>query len=211
MSTSRMDKKFVDDLRRERETAATAFHYFLLDYSRAPQGVFAFFEGRDDASFYAGFIIRYVAEDRPYHSYNCGGKDAVYQAHAKIHAHGKVTAITLFFVDGDLSRLLDEKYPSSRSVYVTDFYSIENYLVAPAMIRRMFVELVSYPVTVTGCTDGTLILDLAADKVTDSAGNGNGILVPLVAVGCIAVKDIVEVDRNNGFSRGWFSGNSQRG
>jgi len=136
---------FLNNLRSERESAAAAYHLFLLDYPKAPEGIFAFFEGRDDSSFYAGFILRVIQESRPYFSYCCGNKAGVLKAHEKIQARGRTAIIAIFFVDKDHSDLLGETQPHSNNIYVTDYYSIENYLVTEAMVRRMFIDLLSFP------------------------------------------------------------------
>jgi hypothetical protein len=49
--------------------------------------------------------------------------------------------ITLFFVDKDLSDILNESWEKAPNIYVTDYYSIENYLVSAEILYRIWMEL----------------------------------------------------------------------
>jgi len=55
--------------------------------------------------------------------------------------------IVLFFVDKDFSDFLSENYPKAGNIYVTDFYSIENYLVSEDMLIRVWNEIIRFPNT----------------------------------------------------------------
>ena len=77
-------------------------------------------------------------------SYQCGGKANIYDTYQKVinvPSHG----VALFFVDKDFSDILHETYPIAENIYVTDFYSIENYLVSEDMLTRIWNELFHFP------------------------------------------------------------------
>jgi hypothetical protein len=132
---------FLDELRQQRESPATAFHLFLLQYPKSINGIHSFFEGQEDCSFYSGFLLRFISDQKYFHIYKCGSKNGVYETHGKITHLGKPQIITLFFVDKDFSDILDENYEKSENIFVTDYYSIENYLVDEQMLRRIWDEL----------------------------------------------------------------------
>jgi hypothetical protein len=48
----------------------------------------------------------------------------------------------LFFVDKDYSDILKIKYVSDENIFVTKYYSVENYLVNEEVLRRVIVELI---------------------------------------------------------------------
>lgn len=64
----------------------------------------------------------------------------MYEAHSKVKniwQQGRV----LFFVDKDLSDILNEDWECASNIYVTDYYSIENYLVSEDTPFRVWTEL----------------------------------------------------------------------
>ncbi len=131
----------VEYLRRERENPHAALQLFLLNDAKVPSGVHAFVEGHDDLSFYMNFIRISVADpDCVYPLYICGNKAGVYKAHHLI-MKASPRGTTLFFVDKDLSDILGEQWAQACNIYVTDYYSIENYLVSDDMLSRVWTEL----------------------------------------------------------------------
>lgn len=131
---------FIDGLRRERESSIAAYHQFLLRDPQYPLDFHAFFEGQDDLSFYINFLNDFVVDSFNIHVYKCGNKRGVYEVYRRITAttrQGK----PLFFVDKDLSNFLDEALETAPNIYVTDLYSIENYLVSNDMLIRVWTEL----------------------------------------------------------------------
>src|SRR5437868_13607169 len=108
----------VEDLRHERENPRAAFHLFLLNDAKSPKGVHAFVEGHDDVSFYTNFIHNSVFDpDDVYPLYMCGDKDGVYKAHSLV-MNSKPVGTTLFFVDKDLSDILNEEWTQALNIYV---------------------------------------------------------------------------------------------
>lgn len=132
---------FIDDLRKKRRTPGRAHEEFLHRFSKHTSSIHAFFEGHEDASFYVNFIDRY-SDNSSVEIYNCGGKKEVYDTYDKLKARLDFKTIALFFVDKDWSDFLEEKWPVDRRIYVTEYYSIENYLVDSYMLRRVLNETI---------------------------------------------------------------------
>lgn len=132
--------RFIDGLRHERESPTAAYLQFLLKASKFPRDIHAFFEGQDDASFYTNFLHRFASNPKGIHPYRCGNKRGVYEAHSKVHQMHRQERV-VFFVDKDLSDILNEDWESAQDIYVTDYYSIENYLVSEDMLYRVWTEL----------------------------------------------------------------------
>ncbi len=131
---------FVDGLRHERESATSAYHQFLLRDSKFPGNIHAFFEGQDDLSFYMNFLHKFTSDTNYIHVYKCGNKRGVYETYSKIMYLNR-QGIPLFFVDKDLSDIMEEEWEEAPNIYITDYYSIENYLVTEDMLSRVWTEL----------------------------------------------------------------------
>ena len=133
----------VEDLRRERENPRTAFLQFLLN-AKLPNIIHSFFEGQDDLSFYTNFINSFTQDpDKLHLTYICGDKEGVYKAYGLVMKANRPGTF-LFFVDKDLSDILNEKYLQATNIYVTEFYSIENYIVTEYMLRRIWAEILHF-------------------------------------------------------------------
>jgi hypothetical protein len=136
---------FLDELKRARLSPISIYQQFLLkNHSSSSDCVHVFFEGHGDFSFYTGFLRRFAPHPNCLHSYKCGNKANVYATYSKImlaSPKGKV----LFFVDKDFSDILNENYPTAENIYVTDYYSIENYLVSEDMLVRIWEETFHFP------------------------------------------------------------------
>ncbi|HEY6284112.1 MAG TPA: DUF4435 domain-containing protein, partial [Ktedonobacteraceae bacterium] len=112
----------------------------MLRAWKFPRDVHAFFEGQDDVSFSTNFLRGFASNPKSIHPYRCGNKRGVYEAHSKVKniwQQGRV----LFFVDKDLSDILNEDWECASNIYVTDYYSIENYLVSEDTLFRVWTEL----------------------------------------------------------------------
>ena len=139
----------VEDLRHERENPRAAFLLFLFNDAKVPKSIHAFVEGKNDASFYTNFVLNAILNsDNMYPMYICGDKEGVYKAHSLV-MNNNPRGTTLFFVDKDLSDIFNENWLKASNIYVTDYYSVENYLVSDSMLLRIWTELLHFtPVTV---------------------------------------------------------------
>lgn len=132
---------FIEKLRDLADSSATAFHLFLLEFKKYENPVFAFFEGKDDLSFYNKFITNRLNNSKKYIPLKCGNKKEVYETYKKVIPRVKCGIIVLFFVDRDFSDFTDEGYVEDDRIYVTDYYSIENYVVTVDIFTSVCQEI----------------------------------------------------------------------
>ncbi len=127
---------FVDTLRSARSSRVAVLHEFWTQYDPAKRRIHAFFEGHEDTVFF-GFFLREI-EERGWRvcSYRCDGKPKVYEAFESITRKMPNVRRTLFFVDKDLDDILGIPWPTDPRVFVTDVYSIENYLATSDVLRK---------------------------------------------------------------------------
>ena len=133
--------QFAEILRQSRSSPATVLHKFLLSYDPTTERVHAFVEGAPDLVFYRPFIERYVSP-RVITMYNCGGKKQVYDAYARITARFPHCLRVIFLVDKDLDDIVGQPWPSDPRIFVTEFYSIENYVVSSDVLEKYFSDFV---------------------------------------------------------------------
>lgn len=124
---------FVDELRKARSTPIAAFHEFKTNIGDRNR-LHAFVEGRDDEVFY-GHFLREHYRHLDVKTYKCGNKRQVYETFRLVLSHYPQVNDALFFVDKDWSDLLGEAWPNDDRIYVTEAYSVENYLVTEERIE----------------------------------------------------------------------------
>lgn len=138
---------FLAELRNSRQSSATAYKEFLN--RQEPVSLHIFVEGNDDSSFYRNFFTPYQGKFNTQKFYDCGGKHQVYETRNKIMTREDPPAwsnsmVILYFVDKDLSDLLQEDYPIGADIFVTDYYSIENYLVSEEMLEIIWEDFFNF-------------------------------------------------------------------
>lgn len=124
-----------------RTSSIVAYHRFLLNFRCQEKAIHAFFEGQEDQSYYINHLQSKVPNDWTVYTYYCGNKDGVYNIFEKIDWETHPKEKILFFVDKDLSDIIGEQYPIEQNIYVTGFYSTENYLVNSMMLERVLREI----------------------------------------------------------------------
>ncbi len=138
---------YAERLRIEARGAHAQFHEYALIVGGAPSDyVFLFFEGEDDPIFYNNFIIPRLV-GRGYREFVCLGRSEVLRAHEMVARDGRSNGRALFFIDKDHSNIVDPKFTPPSSVYQTDVYSFENYLVCFEVFRRFWVERLRLPLS----------------------------------------------------------------
>lgn len=133
---------FIDVLRDARVSRAAVLHEFWTQYDPSRKRVHAFFEGHDDAVFFRPFLQQYVSPDLKIITYHCNGKRLVYEAFTQITGRIPSVRHTLFFVDKDLDDVLGIPWPTDPRIFVTDVYSIENYIVSHAVLEKFYRDSV---------------------------------------------------------------------
>ena len=120
-------------------------HKFLEIYDQNDESrVYAFVEGSPDVAFYRPLIEKRLTAGRPLYIQNCDGKRNVYDLFARVIARYPRCQNILFFVDKDVDELIGTVWPADPRIFVTDDYSIENYLVEEEPIRRYFADFVRF-------------------------------------------------------------------
>jgi hypothetical protein len=137
---------FTETLRRARASRVAVLHEFWTQYDPNQARIHAFFEGHDDIAFARPHIERLMPIGARLYPYRCDGKGLVMEAFTEITNRHPDIRDVLFFVDKDLDDVLGTPWPTDPRIYVTDFYSIENYLVSPAC----FIKLYRSTVRLTG-------------------------------------------------------------
>jgi hypothetical protein len=135
---------FLDDIINAKIGTVPAFHQFMLNYRARHKHIHAFFEGDDDSSIYCDFIRKVNPGQLQLYIYYCGGKTGVFDTYAILHRQNNYKTITLFFVDKDLSDLIPETNLIASNIFITKYYSIENYLVTEEMVRIILIELLHF-------------------------------------------------------------------
>lgn len=115
---------------------------FLQQYSKQNNYIHVFHEGKEDPSFYGNFIERKTKKNQKIFYYNCRNKQNVYDNYSKLNWRVYKKKRVLFFVDKDYSDILKLSYPANTNIFVTKYYSIENYLVSEAIFARCLRELI---------------------------------------------------------------------
>src|SRR5581483_1487912 len=127
---------FTDLLRKARSTRVAMSHKFLTNYDPNSERVYAFVEGDADEAFYRAQIQKYVPDQRLIYTYNCDGKAGVAEAYAEIVKKHPNCERVLFFLDKDVDDIVGIQWPSDPRIFVTDCYSIENYIVNKQALSR---------------------------------------------------------------------------
>ncbi|CAN7332294.1 DUF4435 domain-containing protein [Variovorax paradoxus] len=130
----------VEYLRQESRSSHAQFHQYLLAMSSSGlDDLFFFFEGQDDPAFYIPHLMPNTA-GRSYFEFGCDGRESVLDAHRLWNGDGRAKGRTLFFIDKDLTDLLEKKFDAPSPIFQTEVYSFENYIVDVNTFRRFWVE-----------------------------------------------------------------------
>lgn len=117
------------------------YHEFLLSYKINEQIVYGFVEGKDDPTFYRGFIENQLPEGWDVKLIISGNRDKVLASFRYMDWTRFPMKRVCFFVDRDLSEFTAEKLCSAPNLYVTDNYSIENDIVTLGTLERVLEEV----------------------------------------------------------------------
>ena len=117
------------------------YHEFLLSYKASRPIVYGFVEGKDDPSFYRGFIESVLPNGWAVRIIRSGNKKSVLDVLEVMPWDRFSRGRVCFFVDRDLAEYLEPNAVVSDSLYVTDKYSIENDVVTSHVFERVAVEI----------------------------------------------------------------------
>jgi len=99
-------------------------------------------EGDADEAFYRAQIQKYVTDSRKIYLYNCEGKKGVCEAYSDVIKRYPNCERTLFFLDKDIDDIVSAPWPADPRIFVTECYSIENYVVRRESLGRYFNDFV---------------------------------------------------------------------
>lgn len=127
---------FLQTLREARASRVSILHEFKIQYYASANRFHGFFEGHDDIAFIAPLVERFLPPGFRLFSYRCENKAGVMEAFNSVVGGDPGVRRVLFFVDKDLDDILGVPWPTDPRIFVTDVYSIENYVVDAAVFRR---------------------------------------------------------------------------
>lgn len=126
----------------------TAYHEFIGKYRRIDKKIYGFVEGKTDPSFYRTYVNTLLPSGWEIDFTLARTKKNVIDVYNSIDWENFPKARVLFFVDRDLSMFISEEIPISENIYITDMYSVENYVVSSKVLRIIlddFSDLGSLP------------------------------------------------------------------
>lgn len=132
----------LEYLRKAAKSETTIYTTFLQQYSKNDNSVHVFHEGKDDPSFYSNFIESKLKRNRKVYYYQSKNKNSVYHYYSKVNWTAYSKKRILFCVDKDFADILKITYPTDSNIFVTEPYSIENYLVNKNIYSRSLRELI---------------------------------------------------------------------
>ncbi|GAB2775521.1 hypothetical protein GCM10027275_18270 [Rhabdobacter roseus] len=132
----------LDYLRKAAKSETTVYITFLQQYSKNDNSIHVFHEGKDDPSFYGNMIQNKVKKTQKIFYYQAKNKDKVYENYQKINWTSYSKKRILFFIDKDFADILERSYPVDTNIFVTNYYSIENYLVDKHLFSRSLRDLI---------------------------------------------------------------------
>ena len=120
----------LDEMTESLNTDSPVFIDFLYRYDPKKKQIFAFYEGDEDSSYYQKMIKSALPKDFELEELVAGCKNNVLKLWREFDWSTYDRHQILFFVDRDLSFWLGEPQSFGENVFVTDEYSVENYVVS---------------------------------------------------------------------------------
>lgn len=129
------DSPYLQRLRSSRNSPAVLKAKLIAFRSSEPNVIIIAIEGDDDKIIYAQWIAR-VRGDLVYEPFPCRGKKSVLDLKAVVERDlGNLDKNLYFFVDRDFDDLAGHK--PSEALFLTDMYSVENYLVSRDVLESI--------------------------------------------------------------------------
>lgn len=125
------------------DSISPLYHEFLSRFKKNNKSVYGFVEGKEDISFYIGFIQQIIPADWKIDLWAAGNRDKVIQLHSTINWSKFQRARIVFFIDRDLSDFIGEQLPNYSNIFITEGYSIENYIINRTTCNRLLCEILN--------------------------------------------------------------------
>lgn len=130
----------LQELEKSIQSDAPSYMEFLYRYDPKKKQVFAFYEGDEDSSFYHHFLKMAIDADCELEEIVAGCKNNVLKLQREFDWKTYSKKQIVFFVDRDLSHWLGDPTFYGENVFVTDEYSVENYVASPQGFRAWLVH-----------------------------------------------------------------------
>lgn len=130
---------YVDFLKGCSNESTSIFHEYRMLAGEDTASVHTFFEGAEDKLFYMP-IVRNEFSGLEVNAYVCCGKKGVVELGELIEKSKHDQQRCMFFIDRDYDDLLGKQPNIGELTYLTDWYSVENYLVCEDAIRIVCVD-----------------------------------------------------------------------
>lgn len=118
----------LQELEKSVQSDAPSYMEFLYRYNPKKKQVFAFYEGDEDSSFYRHILKKTLDHDCELEEIVAGCKNNVLKLQREFDWNTYNNKQRIFFIDRDLSYWLENSTPYGENVFVTDGYSVENYV-----------------------------------------------------------------------------------
>lgn len=132
--------QILQELEKSLKSDAPSYMEFLYRYNPKKKQVFAFYEGDEDSSFYHRILESALAIGYELEEIVAGCKNNVLKLHREFDWSSYNYKQIAFFVDRDLSYWLDDSTQYGENVFVTDEYSVENYVATPKGFRAWLIH-----------------------------------------------------------------------
>lgn len=120
-------------------TPAAAYIKILSQYKTSDNTIFCLVEGIEDISFYRPFLEIYK-EGVSVKYIICNGKQNVIDNYKNIDWSFYDKKRILFFIDKDFDDYIGKEIIIDNNVFITDCYSIENYLVDELILEKFIID-----------------------------------------------------------------------
>lgn len=130
----------LQELEESLKSDAPSYMEFLYRYDPKKKQVFAFYEGDEDSSYYHHILIRTLDSDCELEEIVAGCKNNVLKLQREFDWSLYNSKQIIFFVDRDLSFWLGNSDQYGENIFVTDEYSVENYIANPQGFRAWLVH-----------------------------------------------------------------------
>jgi len=125
---------YIDQLRKSLDKPQVAYQEFVLHAEKGKDGLFCFFEGKDNAY----YVPRIKLFTDNYHPIKCGGRDEVLDVYRLITIHSEYDKYKkAFFIDRDFNEPLPDHNPP---IFETPCYSIENFYVSVDVFKEILIN-----------------------------------------------------------------------
>jgi hypothetical protein len=120
-------------------TPSAACIKILSQYKTNDNTIFCLVEGVEDNSFYRHFFEIYK-ENIPVKYIVCNGKQNVIDNYNDLDWQFYDKKRILFFIDKDFDDYIERETLNDENVFITDYYSIENYLVDEKILEKFITD-----------------------------------------------------------------------